>query len=74
MVLFQKNLGQEENMQFSLSKEEKLFLYFKYKKSKLPNELITERFKEINSNNHKLTIEKNRIKKHTKKDIMELLS
>ena len=61
-------------MNFSLSKEEKLVLFQKYKEKGVPIQSIQKKIKEINSNNHKLVIERNKIKKHTKKDIMELLS
>ena len=61
-------------MNLSLSKDEKLVLLFKYKELKIPNEVIEERLNQINKNNHKLTIERNRLKKHEKKDLMKSLS
>lgn len=61
-------------MNLTLTKEEKLVLYQKYKKSGMPIQTIKKRIKEINNDNHKLTIERNNIKKSKKKDIMEFLS
>ena len=57
-------------MKFSLNKDEKLFLKNKYLKEGLPVYSANQKIKELNSINHKLTLESNK-KNKSKESIKE---
>ena len=57
-------------MKFSLNKEEKLFLKDKYARLGIPGFSAKQKINEINSINHKLTLESNK-KNKSKESIKE---